>query len=87
MKVQSGGWGGGRDRGHIMDTYTKDYAGTRSNGLDEPTAIWVDDKSNARWGEVTQERHNFISFIQITSVCTQNNTHFAENAYKQRDTH
>lgn len=85
MKVQSGGWGGGRDRGHIVDTYTKDYAGTRSKGLDEPT-IRVDDTSNAEWGEVTQEKHNFISFIQIKSVCTQNNTHFAENTYKQRDT-
>lgn len=70
----------------MVDTHTKDYAGTRSKGLDEPTAIWVDDTSNAAWGEATQERHNFISFTQIKSVCTQNNTHFAENTYKQRDT-
>ena len=33
-------------------------------GLDEPAASWVGNKSSAEWGKVKQkEIHNFISFI------------------------
>lgn len=48
----------------MVDTHTKDYAGARSKGLDEPVASWVGNKSSAEWGKVKQkEVHNFVSFI------------------------
>ena len=60
MNVQPGGWAGQVTHGGYTH---KGLCRYKEQGLDEPTAIWVDDKSRAEWGRSDSEGETQLYII------------------------